>query len=288
MRRHLHTSAVAHLALFIALTGSAVAAPTAFEAAKKLITGKLIKDGTIAKKDLARAVRTKLGRTGTPGATGPAGPAGPQGPVGPAGVAGERGPTGADGANGAVGPEGPAGPAGSAGAAGAEGPTGPTGPAGAVGPTGAAGSNATADGPAIMSGRVDGTGAATCVVGAASGYSVTSACSASAAETRGVVVPTNKALRNAYFRLNAPVGTPLTARIDRILPFFVTLGTCSIPAGATTCTFASGANVNAGDALVATVTGGTPPTFGFGFELWNPAAAPRESVPAERGRFSGR
>lgn len=58
-----------------------------------LITGKQIKDGSIAAKDLSPAARTTL-----------KGNRGPAGPAGPTGAAGAPGPAGADGAPGPVGP----------------------------------------------------------------------------------------------------------------------------------------------------------------------------------------
>ena len=62
------------LGLLIATAGTATAA--------KLITGKQIKDGTITQKDLAKALRKQLAKTGTPGAIGPQGPAGANGAPG--------------------------------------------------------------------------------------------------------------------------------------------------------------------------------------------------------------
>ena len=115
-----HGAVVAYAALFFALAGTALAGPTAVDAAKKLITGKQIKNGTVAAKDLTAAVRKKLNKKST-AAVGPQGPAGPAGPTGPKGDAGTAG---------AAGPKGETGDTG---------PTGPTGPAGAQGPTGAAG-----------------------------------------------------------------------------------------------------------------------------------------------------
>lgn len=81
-----HTTAVAYVALFAALGGSAYAAVT--------VTGSNIKDGTITAKDvknrtlgpgeLSRKAVASL--KGQPGAAGPQGPAGPAGPAtGPAG-----------------------------------------------------------------------------------------------------------------------------------------------------------------------------------------------------------
>jgi hypothetical protein len=72
--------------LAVATAGTATAA--------KLITGKDIKNGSIARKDLNTAVRAELSEPAKPG---PQGPAGPQGPVGPAGAKGATGPPGAPG-----------------------------------------------------------------------------------------------------------------------------------------------------------------------------------------------
>jgi Collagen triple helix repeat (20 copies) len=104
-----HGTAVAYLALFAALSGSAYAAVT--------VTGKTIKDGTITGKDVKnRSLGTsKLSRTAVSSLTGDRGPEGPQGPEGKRGA---QGPIGLKGATGAEGPAGPAGPAG---------PQGPTG-----------------------------------------------------------------------------------------------------------------------------------------------------------------
>jgi len=95
-----HTTAVAYLALFAALGGSAYAAVT--------VTGKNIKNGTITGKDVKnRSLGTsKLSPTavssliGERGPTGPQGPAGPKGDPGPAGTTGETGPQGPQGARG--------------------------------------------------------------------------------------------------------------------------------------------------------------------------------------------
>jgi hypothetical protein len=107
-----HGTAVAYLALFAALGGSAYAAAT--------VTGKNIKDGTISGKDVKnRSLGTnKLSATAVSSLTGQRGPAGPQGPQGDRG---ERGPAGATGPRGETGPAGPQGPAG------AQGPSGISG-----------------------------------------------------------------------------------------------------------------------------------------------------------------
>lgn len=69
---------VAFVALFVALSGSAIAA--------SLITGKQIKNGTITKKDISKGtVRSLRGLDGLDGIDGKAGPAGPAGAAGPAG-----------------------------------------------------------------------------------------------------------------------------------------------------------------------------------------------------------
>jgi hypothetical protein len=101
-----HTTAVAYLALFAALGGSAYAAVT--------VTGQNIKDGTITGRDVKnRSLGTsKLSTAAVSSLAGERGPAGPQG------ERGERGP---------VGPAGPAGPQGAPGAAGLPGPSGISG-----------------------------------------------------------------------------------------------------------------------------------------------------------------
>ena len=70
------------LGLLIATAGTATAT--------KLITGKQIKDGSISAKDLSKAVRAQIARTG---AGGPAGPQGPGGAKGDTGAKGEPAPT---------------------------------------------------------------------------------------------------------------------------------------------------------------------------------------------------
>jgi hypothetical protein len=107
-----HGTAVAYLALFAALGGSAYAAVT--------VTGKNIKDGTVTGRDVKnRSLGTSKLSTkalsSLAGQRGPAGPDGPQGargPVGPTGPIGPRGETGAAGPAGPVGPGGPQGPSG--------------------------------------------------------------------------------------------------------------------------------------------------------------------------------
>ena len=98
-----HTTAVAYLALFAALGGSAYAAVT--------VTGKQIKDGTVTGKDVKNrslgaaklsagalgSLAGERGPAGPQGAPGPKGDPGKQGPIGPAGAPGEQGPTGIGG-----------------------------------------------------------------------------------------------------------------------------------------------------------------------------------------------
>jgi hypothetical protein len=104
-----HTTAVAYVALFAALGGSAYAAVT--------VTGKNIEDGTITGKDVKNRSlgTTKLSPTAVSsltGARGPEGPAGQRGPQGPAGPTGQTGPQGETGPAGPAGPAGPQGPIG--------------------------------------------------------------------------------------------------------------------------------------------------------------------------------
>src|SRR4051812_50159949 len=91
-----HTTAVAYLALFAALGGSAYAAVT--------VTGKQIKDGTVTGKDVKnRSLGAgKLSATALGSLAGEAGPGGPPGPGGGQGGArpegAGRGPPGRGGA----------------------------------------------------------------------------------------------------------------------------------------------------------------------------------------------
>jgi hypothetical protein len=86
-----HTTAVAYLALFAALGGSAYAAVT--------VTGKQIKDGTVTGKDVKNrslgAAKLSAGALGS--LAGERGPAGPQGAPGAKGDPGKQGPIGATG-----------------------------------------------------------------------------------------------------------------------------------------------------------------------------------------------
>ena len=113
-----HTTAVAYLALFAALGGSAYAAVT--------VTGQNIKDGTVTGKDVKNRSlgKSKLSATALGSLTGERGPAGPQGPQGPAGQRGPQGPAGPIGQTGPKGTDGAAGPAGPTGAQGSPGISG--------------------------------------------------------------------------------------------------------------------------------------------------------------------
>jgi Collagen triple helix repeat (20 copies) len=115
---HRHGTAVAYLALFVALGGSAYAAVT--------VTGQNIKDGTVTGKDVKNRSlgKSKLSATALGSLTGERGPAGPEGPQGPQGQRGSQGPAGPIGQTGPLGPAGPAG---------GEGPVGPMGAPGISG-----------------------------------------------------------------------------------------------------------------------------------------------------------
>jgi len=110
-----HSTAVAYLALFVALGGSAYAATT--------VTGKNIKDGTVTGRDVKnRSLGTNdLSPTALGSLRGQSGPAGPQGRKG------DRGEQGPAGPKGQAGPTGPKGEIGGQGAPGAAGPQGPSG-----------------------------------------------------------------------------------------------------------------------------------------------------------------
>jgi len=112
---------VACIAVVLAMTGSAFAA-------RALITGADIENGSITRADLSgrtlsslKGKRGPAGRDGFTGARGPQGDTGPQGPAGPAGP---------------VGPQGSRGPVGDTGDQGPQGRTGPVGPRGDQGPQG--------------------------------------------------------------------------------------------------------------------------------------------------------
>jgi Collagen triple helix repeat (20 copies) len=93
---------VAMLALFVALTGTAVATTSALITGKQIknssITGLDVKNKSLTPKDFRGSVRGARGLPGASGAQGPTGPSGPQG---------AQGPTGSPGPAGATGPPGP-------------------------------------------------------------------------------------------------------------------------------------------------------------------------------------
>jgi hypothetical protein len=83
---------VAMLALFVALTGTAVATTSALvhgqEDKERSITGQDIKNKSVTATDIKGRLR---GATGSRGPQGPAGPQGPQGPQGAQGIQGAAG-----------------------------------------------------------------------------------------------------------------------------------------------------------------------------------------------------
>lgn len=125
---------VALIALFVALSGSAVAAGG-------LITGKQIKDHSIGLADISNSAAAQL--KGQPGAIGPQGPVGLTGAAGQAGPAGRPGTDGANGARGADGTPGQPGPQGAKGDPGTAGAQGPAGELGSQGPKGDSGPQGT-------------------------------------------------------------------------------------------------------------------------------------------------
>jgi hypothetical protein len=145
--------AVAFLALFLVLGGSATAAI-------KLIDGKNIKKGTVTSKQVKdRSLLAKDFKAGQlpRGATGAQGPAGMNGAQGIAGATGPGG--GAKGDTGAAGAKGDTGAAGADGADGTDGAKGDTGATGAKGDKGDTGANGT-DGLKGADGAKGDTGAA--------------------------------------------------------------------------------------------------------------------------------
>lgn len=122
-----------NIVLVILIALAVVATYLAFEAptiAAKLITGKDIRNGSVAERDLSKDVRAKLSAPGPRGAQGLSGPQGAPGDPGPQGEPGEPG---EGGLRGPQGPQGERGPAGDDGSDGATGPAGPTGPSGTAG-----------------------------------------------------------------------------------------------------------------------------------------------------------
>lgn len=68
----------------LACVAIALVAPSMADGARRLITGKEIKDGSITTRDLAKSARPQAGKQGAPGPAGPVGPAGATGPAGSA------------------------------------------------------------------------------------------------------------------------------------------------------------------------------------------------------------
>jgi hypothetical protein len=111
LRHPYFPTALAALALFVALGGSSIAAPVrALVAGKDIrkdaVTTRHVKDGSLRATDFragdlpagAQGATGATGAQGDTGAAGPQGPAGPTGPQGPKGDKGEKGDTGpADG-----------------------------------------------------------------------------------------------------------------------------------------------------------------------------------------------
>jgi hypothetical protein len=112
-------NAVAWLALFVALTGTSMAASHYVVTSTKQI-----------KPSVLKKLHGNRGAAGAKGLEGAQGPTGSQGPTGPQGAS-ITGKTGATGAKGLEGPQGTTGPSG-----GEKGETGPTGATGTSGPTG--------------------------------------------------------------------------------------------------------------------------------------------------------
>ena len=149
--------AIAGVAMFVALGGSAVAADRLIRSndiAPDAVTSAKIKNGSVTLADLQSATVKSLrggtggtGGTGAAGANGPAGAAGANGlggangAIGAAGANGLAGTNGANGAIGAPGANGLAGTNGANGAPGANGLGGTNGANGAIGPDGAPGTN---------------------------------------------------------------------------------------------------------------------------------------------------
>jgi hypothetical protein len=136
VKRFKPTTAIALLALFVALSGGTALASS-------LISGRKIVNHSIsARKLTAQAIRSLRGRQGPPGPAGASGPKGdtgargPQGPAGATGATGPQGPQGLQGVQGLQGDTGPQGPTGDTGPQGPKGDTGPQGPKGATGPQG--------------------------------------------------------------------------------------------------------------------------------------------------------
>jgi hypothetical protein len=121
------------LVAIFGITGTAVAA-------KRLVTGADIKNGSITRVDLSRSAQAALrGKKGEAGASGTTGAVGVRGETGGAGIGGAQGGPGATGRDGSAGSNGTNGTNGAAGASGSPGGVGSQGATGLSGPQGTAG-----------------------------------------------------------------------------------------------------------------------------------------------------
>jgi hypothetical protein len=131
---------IASIALFVSLSGTAVAAGIVVTGANVVngsLTGIDVRDGSLGPNDIKdSSIGTVDVKNGSllpidfkPGAlpAGPQGEQGPAGPQGPAGLVGRPGPQGAKGVPGPKGAQGPKGPAGPKGDKGIQGPPGLSG-----------------------------------------------------------------------------------------------------------------------------------------------------------------
>jgi len=122
-----------------ALVATAVLAGGGTATASHMITGKDIRNGSVAERDLSKGVKAKLNAPGPAGVRGPQGPVGPPGADGIDGVDGDPGLPGQDGSDGADGADGQDGERGPQGIQGERGPQGDPGPRGFPGQDGVSG-----------------------------------------------------------------------------------------------------------------------------------------------------
>jgi len=187
--------AIAGVALFIALGGSAFAARGLIHArniAPGAVTGKAIRNGAVEPRDLGSATRGLLARGGARGETGPSGTSGANGANGPNGA---NGTNGVDGANGANGPSG---------ANGTNGVDGTNGPNGANGVDGTNGTNGVDGAPGTNG--VDGAPGTNGVDGAPGTNGVDGTITPLSATAGSVALPTGSPL-TAVVSLAVPVGS---------------------------------------------------------------------------------
>jgi hypothetical protein len=223
---------VAMLALFVALTGTAVATTSA------LITGNQIKNNSITGLDVKNRSLRPIDFRGS-----------------------VRGPRGLRGLTGAI---------------------GATGAPGAQGAKGDKGDPATADGAAVLIGRLVNAGGATCLTGSASGVSTTGACLTAALRDASGAMPVDRVVRNLHASIPAAIANGTRVMLYRPNSGGILLE-CTIPAAQTTCTNANGAPIVAGALLaleVDPVGGGAMPTsIGFGYEMLSAAGAAVAAAP---------